>query len=105
MKIDNAPKNTGPARVRQSKAGKAKTQATAGGNDTVSDNVDLTSESTLMQSLESSLADQSPTDPGKIEAIRQAIAEGRFKVDEEVVAEKLVQETTENLRRGAKKKR
>lgn len=103
MKIDNAPKNTGPGRMREAKPEKAKAPATTGGNATVSDNVDLTSESTLMQSLESSLADQPTTDPNKIEAIRQAIAEGRFKVDEEVVAEKLVEETMEDLQHGAKK--
>ena len=36
-----------------------------------------------------------------IESIRQAIAEGRFQVDEEAVAEGLVRETISNLGRRA----
>ncbi len=100
MKIDNALKNVqSPSRkgkVDKSKAQDSQEQAG------VSDNVKLTAKSALMQSLESALAKLPDSDVGKIEEIRQAIAEGRFHVNEEAVAEKLIHEAMENLRRGGK---
>lgn len=101
MKIDSALKNVAATQPK-GKAGKAKATDQAKEQAGVKDNVDLTSQSTLMQSLESSLASLPDTDVGKVEEVRQAIAEGRFKVDEEVVAEKLVEDTMEGLRHAGK---
>ena len=100
MKIDNALKNV-QSPSQKGKVGKSKAQGTQEQTG-VSDNVELTARSALMQSLESALAKLPDTDAGKIEEIRQAIAEGRFQVNEEVVAEKLIHEAMENLRRGGK---
>lgn len=101
MKIDNTWKNVAGVQPT-SKAGKGKTSDTGKYQAGVQDNVDLTSRANLMRSLESTLADLPDTDLGKVEAVRQAIAEGRFRVDEEVVAEKLVEETMEDLHHASK---
>jgi len=101
MKIDNTLKNVVGVQPK-TKAGKGKTSDAGKAQAGVQDNVDLTSQASLMRSLESSLADLPDTDIGKVEEVRQAIAEGRFKVDEEVVAEKLVEDTMENLHHASK---
>ena len=101
MKIDNTWKNVAGVQPK-AKAGKGKASDAGKSQTGVQDNVDLTSQASLMRSLESSLADLPDTDIGKVEAVRQAIAEGRFKVDEEVVAEKLVEDTMEDLHHASK---
>jgi negative regulator of flagellin synthesis FlgM len=67
----------------------------------ISDDVQLTATAEKMSQLEGNLNSVDVSDRGKIEAIRQQIAEGRFKVDEEAVAESLVQETIANISRRA----
>lgn len=101
MKIDSILKNVAAVQPKP-KAGKGKASETGRSQTGVQDNVDLTAQASLMRSLESSLADLPDTDFGKVEEVRQAIAEGRFKVDEEVVAEKLVEETMEDLHHASK---
>lgn len=101
MKIDSTLKNVAGVQAKP-KAGKGKASETGKSQTGVQDNVDLTAQASLMRSLESSLADLPDTDVGKVEEVRQAIAEGRFKVDEEVVAEKLVEETMEDLHHASK---
>lgn len=101
MKIDNAIKNVAPPRAREAKSDKAASRTSPLAEATVSDEVRLTDHSTLLQVLETQLADIEVTDPGKVEAIRQSIADGTFKVDEEAVAEGLVRESLENLSRRA----
>lgn len=101
MKIDNTWKNVASVQPK-AKAAKGKASDTGKAQAGVQDNVDLTSQAGLMRSLEASLADLPDTDLGKVEAVRQAIAEGRFKVDEEVVAEKLVENTMEDLHHASK---
>lgn len=101
MKIDNSLKNVAglqpKSKVERSKPGdKGRSQGS------VQDSVDLTAQASLMRSLEAALGDMPDTDVGKVEEVRQAIAEGRFKVDEEVVADKLVEETMENLHHASK---
>lgn len=59
----------------------------------VSDDVKLTDTSEKIRQLESELSDVDISDPAKVESIRKAIAEGNFKVDEEAVAEGLIQES------------
>lgn len=102
MKIDNTWKNVAGVQPA-SKADRVKAKDVGRSQAGVQDSVDLTYQAGLMRSLESSLADLPDTDIGKVEAVRQAIAEGRFKVDEEVVAEKLVEDTMENLHHAAKR--
>lgn len=100
MKIDSNWKNVAAVEPK-SKAGKGKASDAGQSRAVVQDNVDLTAQANLMRALESSLAELPDTDIGKVEEVRQAIAEGRFKVDEEVVAEKLVAETMQDLRHAS----
>jgi negative regulator of flagellin synthesis FlgM len=97
VKIDSALQHITSVQTKsiKSKPSKGKAAATAAGS--VSDNVELTGTSSRMRELETQLADLPPEDAGKVESIRQAIADGTFMVDEEAVAEGMVQETIEQL--------
>lgn len=61
------------------------------------DRVDITSLSSQLQSLESRIADVSVVDSAKVESVKQAIAEGRFEVNSEVVADRLISSVREYL--------
>lgn len=67
--------------------------ARAGGGD----RVDITSLSSQLQSLESRIADVSVVDSARVESIKQAIAEGRFEVNSEKVADRLIASVREYL--------
>lgn len=57
---------------------------------TADDQVSLTPTALLLQGAERRLADQPVVDQQRVEAIRQAIAEGRYQVNPERVAAKLM---------------
>lgn len=101
MKIDNSLKNVTGVPPKP-KVERGRTGDTGKSSGAVQDSVDLTAQASLMRSLEAALADVPDTDVGKVEAVRQAIAEGRFQVDEEVVADKMVEETMEHLHHASK---
>ncbi len=61
------------------------------------DSVQLTSLSSQLQTLEKNLADVSTVDSSRVEAIKQAISEGRFQVDAEAVATNLIKTAKEFL--------
>lgn len=54
------------------------------------DSVQITSLSSQLHALESSLSDVSVVDTARVSAIKQAISEGRFKINSEVVAGRLL---------------
>lgn len=62
------------------------------------DDVHLSALSSKLQSLESSLAASGIIDVAKVEEIKQAISEGRFKVNPEAVADRLLDTVRELLR-------
>jgi len=96
MKIDGA--LTGVVVVRGKGGVDAKgKRREARTDDSIHDSVSLSSDSARLQALEAALAEIDINDADKVESIRQAIADGRFSVDEEVVAEKLVETTMEQL--------
>lgn len=97
MKIDSVIQHISSVQAKgvKSKQSRDKNAGSAAGS--VSDNVELTGTSSLMRELETQLAELPPEDAGKVESIRQAISDGTFKVDEEAVAEGMVQETIEQL--------
>ena len=97
MKIDSALQQVTSVQAKdvKSKPSKGKTGTSASG--LVSDNVELTGASSRMRDLETQLADLPPEDAAKVESIRQSIADGTFTVDEEAVAEGMVEETIEQL--------
>jgi negative regulator of flagellin synthesis FlgM len=92
VKIDNSLKSIPATRGKDAKSGLGKLLQSAT-QPAVSDDVQLTDTSEKLRQLESDLGSVDITDSAKIEAIRQAIADGNFKVDEEAVAEGLVQES------------
>jgi negative regulator of flagellin synthesis FlgM len=96
VKIDSALQHISSIQSKGlKKSAKGKVASSAAGS--VSDSVELTGASSILSELETQLADIPSEDAGKVESIRQSIAEGRFQVDEEAVAEGMVQETIEQL--------
>lgn len=98
MKIENVLKSTPATRGKESKSAPARLLPLADPQ-LISDDVRLTATAEKMSQLEGNLNSVEVSDRAKIESIRQQIAEGRFKVDEQAVAENLVQETIANLSR------
>jgi negative regulator of flagellin synthesis FlgM len=97
VKIDTTVKTVTPSRGKDTKAGNSRVAAASSGSASVSDDVRLTSTSGQLRQLEAQLAEVDITDSGKIEEIRQAIADGSFVVDDEAVAEGLIQESIDNI--------
>lgn len=92
MKIENSNKSVTP----QSRVGKiSPKRAAAAAGKTVSksggaDRVDIGPLSAQLLSLESSLENVQVVDTARVEAIKQAITEGRFRVNPDVVADRLL---------------
>ncbi len=96
MKIDSSIKSVGTGAVSggANRPGKgAASTANSGG----SDRVQLSPLSTQLQAIESSMADTPVVDSARVAEIRQAIADGRFKVNPDVVADHLLQTARELL--------
>ena len=97
MKIDSSIKSVSSGSVSggASRTGKS----TAGGAGTGGgDRVDLSPMSSQLQAIESSMADTPVVDSARVAEIRQAIAEGRFKINPDAVADSLLQTARELLR-------
>ena len=102
MKIDKRITPPAAAKVTSAKgkgAGKTATPPGGGG-----DSLTLTESSTRIRSLEAELASVEVSDAGKIESVKSALADGSFKVDAEVVADRLIDHTKEALRKRPRKK-
>ena len=105
MKIDNSPSAGLTRNVAggAAKAGKGvSSQASTGGVSTPSSagtssgaRVQLSAVSSQLQTIESHMADMPVVDAARVAEIRQAIAEGRFKVNPNVVADHLLQTARE----------
>lgn len=96
MKIDSSIKSVGSGAVsggaaRPSK-GTASAPSSSGG-----DRVQLSPLSSRLQAIESSMADTPVVNSARVAEIRRAIAEGRFKVNPDVVADHLLQTARELL--------
>jgi negative regulator of flagellin synthesis FlgM len=70
-------------------------QVSTGGR--TGDRVDITSLSSQLQALESKLSDVNVVDSARVDAIKQAISDGRFNVNSEVVADRLIASVKEYL--------
>lgn len=100
MKIENIVKSAPAARPKETRS--APTRAFSQGlANVISDEVKLTATAEKLSQLDDDFNSLDVSDRSKIESIRQAIAEGRFQIDEEAVAEGLVRETISNLGRRA----
>jgi len=91
VKINNSvgrpPGVSGPQEVAGGKT-PSQPQVSTGGR--AGDRVDITSLSSQLQALESKLSDVNVVDSARVDAIKQAISEGRFNVNSEVVADRLI---------------
>ena len=91
MKIDGSTRTTPPAAgttgapARGSKAASQNSRNSAG-----QDNVTISSASSTIQALDSGISEASGLDAAKVEAIKLAISEGRFSINPEVIADKLI---------------
>lgn len=97
MKVDNSARtaaltgNTAPA-AREAKPATQKNESKS-----AQDNVQLSSVSGQIQALETGINEASGFDVAKVEAIKQAISEGRFTINAEAIADKLISSTRELL--------
>jgi len=98
VRIDPKLRSSAATRVRDAKTESAGGAPARREPDAVSDSVRLTSAAGKLRQMESELAELEVTDSAKVESIRQAIADGNFNVDEEAVADGLIQESIETLR-------
>lgn len=99
MKIDPTARINPPGVVNdeRTKAGKQNESADAKGRS----DVQLSALSSQMKNIEASLGVEEPIDSRRVAEVKAAIAEGRFEVNAEKVAERLVAATREFL--GAQK--
>jgi len=97
VKIDNTLNPLTGVRAKGSVGSKGKSADQRANSSGVHDSVSLSSDSARLQALEAALAEIDIEDTEKIATIREAIASGQFQVDEEVVAEKMVESTLEQL--------
>ena len=97
MKIDNSIKSVGSGTVSGGAARPSKGTA-SGPSSSAGDRVQLSPLSSQLHAVESSLANTPVVDSARVAEIKQAIAEGRFKVNPDVVADHLLQAARELLR-------
>lgn len=97
MKIDNSIKTVGGISVSD---GRKRADKSAGANPSPASpagNVHLSPLSSQLQAIESNLANGGEVvDRARVEEIKQAISDGRFKVNPEVIADRLL-ETVRDL--------
>lgn len=96
MKIDGSSRTntlTGTA----APAARSAKPASQAGRSPAKDNVTLSSTSTQIHALETSISEASGFDAAKVEAIKQAISEGKFTINPEAIADKLIASTRELL--------
>ncbi|OIP18781.1 MAG: flagellar biosynthesis anti-sigma factor FlgM [Betaproteobacteria bacterium CG2_30_59_46] len=95
MKIDASVKSPTSSGVKETatrttKAGTGAPIAPAQGKSGPQDNVQITSLSSQLQAMESSMNNVPIVDSARVEAIKLAISEGRFKINPEVIADSLL---------------
>ncbi|MCW5622206.1 MAG: flagellar biosynthesis anti-sigma factor FlgM [Burkholderiales bacterium] len=90
-------KPVNPTGVGDVSAGKASGPQTPATPAAARDKVEITSLSAQLAQLEKMLNDVSVVDAARVDAVKQAISEGRFQIDSEVVADKLLSTVRELL--------
>jgi negative regulator of flagellin synthesis FlgM len=98
MKIDSSVKSVGSGAVSGGGSRAGKGAASASGSSAGGDRVQLSPLSAQLHAIESSMADTPVVDNARVAEIRNAIAEGRFKVNPDAVADHLLQTARELLR-------
>lgn len=98
MKIDNPITSVGgiPANDGQKRADKtADVSRHPGSSAPATENVRLSALSAQLQAIDSHLASSAVVDTARVEEIKRAISEGRFKVNPEAVADRLLETVRE----------
>ena len=98
MKVENSPKSGLTLGIAGGapKTGKGVASPPSAGTGSASGaKVQLSALSSQLQTIESHMADMPVVDAARVSEIRQAIAEGRFKVNPNVVADHLLQTARE----------
>lgn len=95
MKIDASVKSPTSSGVKESsphaaKAGTNAPTAAPQGKSGAQDKVQITALSSQLQAMESSMGNMPVVDSARVEAIKLAISEGRFKINPEVIADSLL---------------
>lgn len=95
MKIDTSVKSPTSSGVKETspratKAGTGQPTAAPQGRSSSQDNVQITSRSSQLQAMESSMNNVPVVDSARVEAIKLAISEGRFKINPEAIADSLL---------------
>lgn len=99
MKIHGS---TDPLRPERSGGGKTDAARPAAGTPSAeSASVSLSDLASRLQSLESEMAAGAPFDAVRVDEIKQAIRDGQFKVNAEVVADRLIESMKELLAKKA----
>jgi|JI81AbrownRNA_FD_contig_61_617451_length_569_multi_2_in_0_out_0_2 negative regulator of flagellin synthesis FlgM len=102
MKIDNSGKSlSGPTAPRTGNIRPGAQQGSVNGTNDAgkakNDSVELSSNSLKLSAMEGTLASQPVVDSARVNEIRQAIAEGKFKINPDAIADKLVASVKELL--------
>ncbi|MGB0129044.1 MAG: flagellar biosynthesis anti-sigma factor FlgM [Rhodocyclaceae bacterium] len=100
MKIDSSVKTVGGLPSSEARARPTNGQASAPASQAGA-KVELSSFSTQLQQIESAMATTPAVDVGRVDEIKQAITEGRFKVDSGKVADGLIKSVRQMLDRRA----
>jgi negative regulator of flagellin synthesis FlgM len=87
MKIDNSIGSTG---VPVAKENTTRTSGAPAGTPAATGGVQLSALSSQLQSVQANLATVPVVNQAHVDEIKQAISEGRFKVNPDVVADKLI---------------
>ena len=97
MKIDNSVKATGSLPSNDGRARSAKESSKAESSNAGSERVELSSLSSRMLQMEEAISNTPVVDSAKVYEIKQAMSEGRFKVNTEKVADGLIESVRQML--------
>ena len=95
MKIDNSIKTVAGISVSDGRKSADKNTSVNPNPAPPADNVHLSSLSSQLQAIDSNFANSAVVDTARVEEIKQAISEGRFKVNPEAVADRLLETVRE----------
>jgi negative regulator of flagellin synthesis FlgM len=98
MKVDNNVRSiqSGSVSETPARSGKSSAPATGGSQSSSGPRVELSPLGSQLSNIEASLANVPVVDSQRVEEIKQAITEGRFKVNPEQIADRLL-ETVQEL--------
>jgi negative regulator of flagellin synthesis FlgM len=96
MKIDSTLKTVAPSAVQEQRLQSDKTSASSQAKSR--GQVELSPLSTQLQGIEASLGTSQPVDSARVAEVKKAIAEGRFDMNPDVIADRLIDAARDALR-------